>query len=493
MYSARRGAAAEAGKFFATRPDEFASPPRIKGIRKDRGGPAALPASVGTVMTIRWKPVVTGLVLAGLVGGVGYAVQQKLAPPAAGASPGSPAGPGGGARSAVVAVQAGTVSREDVPIWFDGIGTIQAFSTVTVRARVDGELQRVSLQEGQLVKAGDLLATIDSRALQAQLAQAEAKKAQDEALLANARRDLERNMNLKEFASRQTVDTQRALVAQYEAQIRADEAAIEAVRVQLNYTTITAPISGRIGLRNVDQGNVVRASDQSGIATITQIQPIAVLFTLPEKQLQPVLAAQAQGPVKVEVQDREGRRVLDTGSLAVVDNLIDSGTGTIRLKAQMPNDPQKLWPGQFVNVRLLSTIRRDATTVPSTVVQRGPQGTYAYVIRDDLTVEQRPIKVARQEEAKAIIDEGLTPGERVVVDGQYRLQPGSKIRIVEPIASAAPVGTAAPAMAPPAGTAPDPAAREERRRERQQQRENNGAPPGPAPAAPAPREGRQPS
>ncbi|KAA0573224.1 efflux RND transporter periplasmic adaptor subunit [Azospirillum sp. Sh1] len=461
-------------------------------------------------MTIRWKPVVTGVVLAGLIGGVGYAVQQKLAPQAAKQStgaggpppgpPGAPPGGPGGARSNVVAVQAGTVAREDVPIWFDGIGTVQAFNSVTIRARVDGELQRVSLQEGQLVKTGDLLATIDSRPLQAQLAQAEAKKAQDEAQLANARRDLERNMNLKEFASRQTVDTQRALVAQYEAQIRADEAAIEAVRVQLNYTTITAPISGRIGLRNVDQGNVVRASDQSGIATITQIQPIAVIFTLPEKQLQAVLATQAQGPVTVEAQDREGRRVLDTGALAVVDNLIDTGTGTIRLKAQMPNDPQKLWPGQFVNVRLLSTVRRGATTVPATVVQRGPQGTYAYVIKDDLTVEQRPIKVARQEETKAIIDEGLTPGERVVVDGQYRLQPGSKIRIVEPIASAAPVG-AAPAPATPAPeSAPanrpqdqphDPAAREERRRERQQQRENNGASPTPGPAAP--REGRQPS
>ncbi|PWC81668.1 RND transporter [Azospirillum sp. TSH100] len=455
-------------------------------------------------MTIRWKPVVTGVVLAGLVGGVGYAVQQKLAAPAAtqsagpGGQPPSPRGAApGGPRNSVVAVQAGTVAREDVPIWFDGIGTVQAFNTVTVRARVDGELQRVSLQEGQLVKAGDLLATIDSRPLQAQLAQAVAKKAQDEAQLANARRDLERNMGLKEFASRQTVDTQRALVAQYEAQIRADEAAIEAVQVQLNYTTVTAPLSGRIGLRNVDQGNVVRASDQSGIATITQIQPIAVLFTLPEKQLQAVLAAQAQGPVTVEAQDREGRRVLDTGKLSVVDNLIDTGTGTIRLKAEMPNDPQKLWPGQFVNVRLLSTIRRGATTVPSTVVQRGPQGTYAYVIKDDLTVEQRPIKVARQEENKAIIDEGLTPGERVVVDGQYRLQPGSKIRIVEPVASAAPAGTT-PVAAPEAGPADrppnqphDPAAREERRRERQQQRENSGS--GNAPVPSGPREGRQPS
>ncbi|ALG74361.1 RND transporter [Azospirillum thiophilum] len=450
-------------------------------------------------MTIRWKPVVTGVILAGLVGGVGYAVQHKLTAPAvphaAGAGgpppgpPGAPPGGPGSGRGAVVAVQAGTVAREDVPIWFDGIGTVQAFNSVTVRARVDGELQRVSLQEGQLVKAGDLLATIDSRPLQAQLAQAEAKKAQDEALLANARRDLERNMNLKEFASRQTVDTQRALVAQYEAQIRADEAAIEAVQVQLNYTAVTAPISGRIGLRAVDQGNVVRASDQNGIATITQIQPIAVIFTLPEKQLQAILAAQADGPVKVEAQDREGRRVLDTGKLAVVDNLIDSGTGTIRLKAEMPNDPQKLWPGQFVNVRLLSAIRRGATTVPATVVQRGPQGTYAYVLKDDLTVEQRPIRVARQEENKAIVDEGLTPGERVVVDGQYRLQPGSKVRIVEPIASAAPAGAAstpAPLTAPAATPDNAPAAREERRRERQP---HDGASPGTA----GPRDGRQPS
>ncbi|WP_109108914.1 efflux RND transporter periplasmic adaptor subunit [Azospirillum sp. TSO35-2] len=429
-------------------------------------------------MKIRWKPVVTGVVLAGLVGGVGYAVRDRLTTPAvtagrpAGAPPGPPPGPGAG-RNSVVAVQAGIVAREDVPIWFDGIGTVQAFNSVTVRARVDGELQRVPLQEGQLVKAGDLLATIDSRPLQAQLAQAQAKKAQDEAQLANARRDLERNMNLKEFASRQTVDTQRALVAQYEAQIRADEAAIEAVQVQLNYTTITAPISGRIGLRNIDQGNVVRASDQNGIATITQIQPIAVLFTLPEKQLPAILAAQAQGAVTVEAQDREGRRVIDTGRLSVVDNLIDSGTGTIRLKAEMPNSPQKLWPGQFVNVRLLSAIRRGATTVPATVVQRGPQGTYAYVLKDDLTVEQRPIKVARQEENKAIIDEGLTPGERVVVDGQYRLQPGSKVRIVDPSAAAPSAGmpspqASAPATVAPAGAPPENVAREERRRERMQ-------------------------
>jgi membrane fusion protein, multidrug efflux system len=404
---------------------------------------------------MRWKPVITGMVLVGLVGGVGYAVRDKLLHPATPSGSGAP-----GARNSTIAVQAGTVAREDVPIWFDGIGTVQAFNSVTVRARVDGELQRLDLREGQLVKAGDVLAIIDSRPLQAQLAQAQAKKAQDEAQLANARRDLERNLSLREFAAKQTVDTQRAQVVQYEAQIRADDAAIEAVQVQLNYTTITAPISGRIGLRSLDQGNMVRSSDQSGLVTITQVQPIAVVFTLPEKLLPAIIDAQTRGEVPVQALDREGKTVLGAGALAVIDNLIDTGTGTIRLKATLPNDPQRLWPGGFVNVRLLSTIRRGATTVASTVVQRGPQGTFAYIIKDDQTVEQRPIKVARIEEGKAIIDDGLTPGERVVVDGQYRLQPGSKIRLVDPPprgqAPGQPTSDAAPPPPPPTPPPPPP-------------------------------------
>ncbi|RTR14257.1 efflux RND transporter periplasmic adaptor subunit [Azospirillum griseum] len=444
-------------------------------------------------MGMRWKPVITGLVLAGLVGGVGYAVRDKLVHPGTttgapggpppggpgGPPPGGPGGPPGGgpgARNSVVAVQAGTVAREDVPIWFDGIGTVQAFNSVTVRARVDGELQRLDLREGQIVKAGDVLAVIDSRPLQAQLAQALAKKAQDEALLANARRDLERNLSLREFAAKQTVDTQRAQVTQYEAQLRADDAAIEAVQVQLNYTTITAPISGRIGLRSLDQGNMVRSSDQSGLVTITQVQPIAVVFTLPEKLLPAIVDAQSRGDVTVQALDREGKAVLGTGTLAVIDNMIDTGTGTIRLKATLPNDPQRLWPGGFVNVRLLASVRRGATTVPGTVVQRGPQGTFAYVLKDDQTVEQRPIKVARLEENKAIIDEGLTPGERVVVDGQYRLQPGSRVRLVDPpprgtSPTETPTGSAAPNAAP-AG-APTANANGERPRDRAPRDPNN--------------------
>ncbi len=397
-------------------------------------------------MIMRWKPVATGLAVALGLAAVGVAVQQQLAQQLA-SNPGGGGGGGGGP----VPVVGGTVAREDMPIWLDGIGTVQAFNSVVVRVRVDGELQQVTFTEGQTVKAGDVLARIDARPLQAQLAQAEAKKAQDEAQLANARRDLERNLNLREYASKQQVDTQRTLVVQGEALVRSDEAAIETVKVQLDYTTITAPISGRIGLRGVDQGNIVRASDQNGLASITQVQPIAVLFTLPEQNLPAVLEAQAAGVVKVVALDRAGKAVLGEGTLSVIDNQIDSGTGTVRIKAVFSNDQQRLWPGQFVNVRLLASTRKDGAVVPSSVVQRGPQGVYAYVIKDDQTVEQRTIKVTHSEGDKALIDEGLKPGEKVVVDGQYRLQPGARVVVSEPDANAS-----APA---PSGEA--------RRRERQ--------------------------
>lgn len=396
-----------------------------------------------------WKAALGGLAVALLLAGAGIGGQRLLtaaAPP--------PAAP---VRVSSVPVLAGTVGRENMPVWLEGIGTVQPFNSVTVRVRVDGELQLLAFREGQTVKAGDLLARIDPRPFEAQLAQAEAKKAQDEALLANARRDLERNLNLKEYASRQQVDTQRAQVAQYEAQIRADQAGIDSIRVQLGYTTITAPIDGRIGIRSVDQGNIVRAGDTGGIASITQVQPIAVVFTLPEKTLPAILAAQAAGAVRVVALDREGRATLGEGTLSVIDNQIDSSTGTIRMKAEFANDPQRLWPGQFVAVRLLAETKRNATIVPSTVVQRGPQGTYAYVITAEQTVEQRAIRVGRIEEGKALIEDGLTPGERVVVDGQYRLQPGSRVTIVERPPASTTVPGAAPATAPGA-SAPGPAA-----------------------------------
>lgn len=405
-------------------------------------------------MSIRWKPALTGLVVLAILGGVGFGVRQRLAA--------QHEGGGGGRRAAMnapVPVVGGTVGRADVPYWLDGIGTVQPFNSVTIRTRVDGELTEVDFQEGQTVKAGEVLARVDSRPLQAQLAQAQAKKAQDEALLANAKLDLVRNLNLKEFAAKQAVDTQRALVAQYEAQVRADEAAIETVNVQLGYTTITAPITGRIGLRNVDKGNIVHASDQTGLATITQVQPIAVLFTLPEQTLGTVLQAQTAGPVAVKAMDRSGRADLGNGTLSVIDNQIDSSTGTVRMKATFANEKQTLWPGQFVNVRLLASVRKDGIIVPETVVQRGPQGTYAYVIKDDQTVEQRPITVARTEDGTSLIDAGLTPGEHVVVDGQYRLQPGSKVIVREAPAKAPAQAGAVPAApdASPTAEAPPPA------------------------------------
>jgi multidrug efflux system membrane fusion protein len=282
-----------------------------------------------------------------------------------------------------------------------------------------------------MVKAGEEMAVIDPRPYQAALAQAQAKRAQDEAQLANAKRDLERNLGLRDFASRQQVDTQRALVAQWEAQVKADQAAIDSAQVQLSYTTITAPISGRIGLRSIDQGNMVRAADATGLASISQIQPISIVFTLPEKDLPPVLEAQAAGPVTVVALDRDGKKPLGEGRLAVIDNQIDANTGTIRLKATLPNDPPRLWPGQFVNVRLLAATRRDATVIPAPAVQRGPQGTFVYVIKPDQTAEHRPVTVGPIEDGKALIEAGLTPGERIVVDGQYKLQAGAQVRIGE--------------------------------------------------------------
>lgn len=378
-------------------------------------------------MAIRWQSVVAGLAALGIVGGIAVIVVDRINHPQA-AAVGDKHSRGTG----VVPVVAGLVSREDMPLWLDGIGTAQAYNSVVVRVRVDGELHRLAFREGQEVKAGEVLAQIDPRPYQASLAQAEAKKAQDEAQLANARRDLERNLGLHEYAARQQVDTQRALVTQMEAQVRADQAAVESAAVQLGYTTIAAPINGRIGLRTVDQGNMVHAADANGLATITQIQPIAVVFTLPEKYLPQILEAQRAGPVRVDALDRDGQAILGSGSLTVIDNQIDSSTATIRLKATLPNDPPSLWPGQFVNVRLLASIAKGGTVIPDQAVQRGPQGTYAYVIRDDQTVEQRLLVVTRLEGGKALINSGLTPGEHIVIDGQYRLQVGAKVRISEP-------------------------------------------------------------
>jgi multidrug efflux system membrane fusion protein len=326
-----------------------------------------------------------------------------------------------------------TAEKRDVPIWLDGLGTAQASATVTIKPQVDGVLTEVRFREGQDVRAGDVLARIDPRTYQAALDQAAAKKAQDAANLANARVDLGRYSKLAvtAYTSAQQADTQRATVAQLEAQVAQDQAAIDNARAELSYTTITAPIDGRTGIRQVDQGNLVHASDTGGIVVITTLRPIAVIFTLPQQDLPAVAAAQAQGaPEALALAQGAGEGPpLDRGTLAVLDNQVDPSTGTIKLKAMFPNERLRIWPGAFVTVRLRVDTRHDATVVPPAAVQRGPSGPYVYVVGDDLAAHRRPVTVGHEELRASIVEDGLRPGERVVVDGAGRLTDGAKVSI----------------------------------------------------------------
>jgi len=352
----------------------------------------------------------------------------------------------GGATPSVIVV-AGKVRQQDTPIYLNGIGTVFAFNTVTVRSQIDGTLQTVAFQEGQEVQVGDLLAQIDPRTQQAALDQAKAKRATDSAQLHNAETDMKRYDALyqdgRKLIDEQTYDTQAALVAQLRATVQADEAGVGSAQVQLDYTHITAPIAGRTGLRQIDQGNVIHSSDANGLVVIAQLQPISVVFTLPQQnwpEIQRLTAASEKLPVIAY--DRDSLKPLDEGVLAVVDNQIDPTTGTIKLKATFANEKLALWPGQFVNVRLLIETRKAGVVVPASVIQRGPQGAYAFVIKADATVEVRPVQVAQIEANLALIDQGLAPGESVVVDGQYKLQAGSHVTISSP-AGAAPDATGA--------------------------------------------------
>jgi multidrug efflux system membrane fusion protein len=339
-----------------------------------------------------------------------------------------------------VPVVAGTVAQKDVPIYLGGIGNVQAFNTVTVRARVDGQVQKIAFTEGQDVKAGDLLAQIDPDPYRTALDQAVAKKGQDEAQLANARVDLKRYADLlaNEGVTQQQYDTQKSLVDQLVATVNADQAAIESAKVQLAYTTIVSPIEGRTGIRLVDAGNIVHASDATGIVVITQLKPISVLFILPEQTLTSIQQqAQVSGPdLPVVAVSEDNTTVLGEGKLAVIDNQIDPNSSTIKLKATFPNTDLRLWPGQFVNARLLLNLRQGSVVVPDSVIQRGPEGTFAFVIKGDQTVEVRPVKVAARSgsqvgQAETVIEDGLRPGERVVVDGQYKLQQGSRVKMAD--------------------------------------------------------------
>lgn len=400
-----------------SRPDEVpgvSSPAKENATRQPKSSGAKL---LGII-------VLCGLIVGGVVWGTrgGSAAGDKK-----GAGPGRMEVP-------PVPIVAGTVLEKDVPIFLEGLGIVQAFNTVSIRARVDGQLKKVAFAEGQDVRAGDLLALVDPDPYRAAVEQAAAKKGQDEALLANAQVDLKRYGDLlaNEGVTQQVYDTQKALVNQLQAAVKADQAAVESAKVQLAYTTIVSPIDGRTGIRQMDEGNMVRANDSNGLVTITQLRPISVVFTLPQQTLGRIQKeAGTNADLSVLAVERDNTSVLGEGKLAVIDNQIDTTTGTIKLKATFPNTDLHLWPGQFVNARLLVTTRKGSPVVPASVIQRGPDGAFAWVILDDQTVTNRSVKVAQIELGEALIEEGLRPGERVVVDGQYKLQKGSRIKTAD--------------------------------------------------------------
>ncbi len=348
------------------------------------------------------------------------------------------------AQPSPIPVVTATAAKEDVPIFLSGIGTVQAAQSVTVKVRVDGQLDKVAFTEGQDVKGGDLLAQIDPRPFQAQLDQALAQKARDEATLANALKDLERYTTLvaQDSIQKQTLDTQTATVSQLKAGIQSDQAQIDNAKVQLAYTTIRAPVSGRTGIRLVDAGNIVHAADATGLVVINQIDPIAVIFTLPEDdfpKINQAIAASGSAPLQVQALSRASGAAVGTGRLLLVNNQIDTATGTVQLKALFPNRSHALWPGQYVNVRLVLGMRHDAVTVPESTVQRGTEGVFAYIVKPGDVAAMQAIRVAQTQDGKAVIDDGLAAGTRVVVDGQYKIKPGAKVVEAKQAATTTPV------------------------------------------------------
>ena len=358
-----------------------------------------------------------------------------------------------------VPVLVALAEKRDMPIMLDALGTVQAFNSVVIKPMVDGQLIAVTFNEGQVVHKGDVLARIDPRSYQAAYDQVVAKKAQDEALLANAKVDLGRYQKLvsNNYASTQQADTQKALVAQYEAQVRQDQAQIDAARTNLDFTTIVAPLDGRTGVRQVDQGNIVHASDAAGIVTIAQLQPIFVVFTLPQQSLPAVAKAMAAGQATVLATPQGGSRstVLDTGLLTVLDNQVDQTTGTIKLKARFPNTDSRLWPGGFIGVRLQIDTIAGAVVVPPAAVQRGPRGAFVYVVNADNTVTRQIIATGYEDEQATIVTEGLKGDETVVTDGASRLSDGTKVAIAAQASDAPPAARVRPAA--PGAQRPKPA------------------------------------
>jgi multidrug efflux system membrane fusion protein len=331
-----------------------------------------------------------------------------------------------------VPVTPAVVTARDVPEYLQGIGTVQPFNTVTIRSRVDGPIVKVAFTEGQEVRQGDLLFQIDPRPYQAALELAEATKTKDEAQLETAKADLERYSRLvgSGFQTRQSFDQQKGLVAQLMATIKGDEAQIDTARLNLGFTDIRSPITGRLGARLVDIGNLVHANDNTALATVAQLQPIFVSFTLPQGSLDRIRRYQQQAPLEAVARSDDGKTQLAVGRLTLIDNAIDQATGTIHLKATYANTDERLWPGEFVNMRLVLRMRHDVPTVPSQTVQQGPNGDFAYVIAGNDTVKRRSVEVADVQDGVAVVRKGLTPGERVVVAGQYRLTEGARVKLL---------------------------------------------------------------
>jgi multidrug efflux system membrane fusion protein len=338
------------------------------------------------------------------------------------------------ASAAAVPVTVAVAEKQDMPIYLTGLGAVQASFTVGIRPQVDGKLEQVLFKEGEHVRKGDVLAKIDPRLYQAALDQAKARKAQDDAQLISAQKDLRRSRTLvdKSFQTQQVVDQQQAKVDQLIASIDADQAAIETAQTQLDYTSIVAPSDGRMGVRMIDPGNIVRASDSAPIATLTLTKPAAVLFTLSARSLNDVRDAIARGPVEVTALSQDNRRTLGKGTLLLIDNMVDQASATMRLKAMFDNEDEQLWPGDFVNARVSLEMRHDALTVPSTAVQRGPDGIFTWVVGEDDVVQARPITSGPTTGDRTIITSGLAAGERVVVNGQYKLRQKAKVTVTQP-------------------------------------------------------------
>ena len=389
------------------------------------------------------------LAVLGLIGWAAYTYgpfqssQQQQAKQGQQARPGIRRG--GGNVNDTVPILADAARLADVPVYLDGVGTAKALNTVTVRSQVDGKLMRIMFTEGQEVKAGDIVAKIDPTTYQAQYDIAVAKKAQDEAQLANAKLDLERYTRLAatNAVQKQQVDTQKALVDQLTAQTQSDQASINNAKATLDYTDVVAPLTGLTGLRQVDEGNIVHAADTTGLVVITQIKPIAVLFNLPQQDLPDLNKGMAEGKLPVQALAADGTTVVDTGKVTVINNQVDQTTGTVQVKGEFPNPDVQLWPGQFTNVRVLISTLRQVVVVPTAAVQRGPDGTFVYVVKDDSTVAMRPIMVSRQDDQQAVVASGVQTGERVVTTGFGRLADGSKVEVTSADA-AAPTPAAAP-------------------------------------------------